>query len=183
MTYHLWAYRKEDRVPRSPKLTFDGNVRLQSLLLRRILESFFKKVSTGYRFVLALDHSYSEGTLSQSSLRGRDVVLYEVLMDTLAGSEFMEGRLELLSVKQFSKPQDTTKYIHLDLLKEDEDDDELKGDYVLSRRTIWINQERFLAMEHESSDYEYDTGNEGYRTAFKYDHACVMIQHPGFGEW
>lgn len=175
LTYHLWAVPSSDPTVLSVPRMIDS---VEQTMLRKILayglkKHFAKWGNKSHRFVFPLDHKYSGNTLRH--LRGRDLEHFNCFSFEQTEEEEESSisiTLETLDVEPFEKPDDPTKYKHLDLVEVDESKLDTER---LSEATLWMNQERFLAMIHYHHSYEYYTGNEGYSTDFMYQHACIII--------
>ena len=186
LTYHLWAVPKKKgnlnsvtkfQIPRPVSVPRDKEV-VEALLrgiFTRSLNCHFNQDGADYRYAFALDHSYGRRNLSRWDLRGRDKLHYEVFL--AAELPYATVSLEQLSVETFSKPKDVSQYKELQLVIVDQCKRDTSG---ASEQTVWLNQERFLSMNHEFEEYEYYTGNDGYATGLQYEHACIIIQPDGF---
>ena len=141
-----------------------------SWILGKSLEHWLDNNFLSAKFVLALNHKYSDMSLTQQSLRGRDHALFQCLKAATKDTK-LKLELKILEVQIVNNEQ-----IGI-VVGGDEREPARYAEDSVHMRYIWVNRAQFMAMNHEPVEFSYDTGNDGAEAEFLYKHACILIHH------
>ena len=173
LSYHIW-YKPESNLHQLPlpekKTKLERDV---SWILGKSLEHWLDNNFLSAKFVLALNHKYSDMSLTQQSLRGRDHALFQCLK---AATKDTKLKLELKILEVQIDINERIGVVGVGSGDYDTEPASWAPDSV-HMRYIWVNRAQFMAMNRELVEFRYDTGNEGAALEYLYKHACILVHH------